>query len=616
MKKNLILAFLTIFAINTLCAQVSVDPTNEFYDMVERWEIQGLISEQPPLRPYPLQKIEEILSQVIEGENEIEAEQASDFYERTFRRPYKVQVQAEGNVRLAVDPPKSEDWMDKQVILGLGAAGDYSFHQIVAAGYDLNVFGTNDITLDAVPKYTAQPYYFRDSVDIKNLKAYWIMDASFAGAYKGLYGQIGVNHLSFGPFYKNSAQISPDAKHTANFSFVYAGKRISYTQALFGLSASNGKGSAGDLFSKKFLAIHSLNGQIFPWLTASFYEVTIFGDRFEPAYLIPMPYIITQALSGFDDNTFMGVSFTVRPVSGLVWVNDLYLDDAGLADLIRLDFDTKLQCTFQSAFKYAPVDVSWFDKAELSYTMVTPYMYTHKQNLINPSTGDWNIGTLGAINYQEYTTAGDPLGLSLPPNSDRIALSASFTPVKRLKLTLRGAYTRHANVNESLPEDEALDYLNSPEGYFVTDGGIHNHQHVLSGGDPAKVGEGNNTYLDSAWNHFNFLVQDTKMITYHLGFDAEYTIVTDRFGSLALDLGYTFEHIINYGVDKEIFHAKGPKDNFEKNYYVTKDEKGNEEKHWIKKASKADIKKSLDIWRANLRDLTNHYIRFGLKYTW
>ena len=610
MKKiTAFLGLLTFFAVSVF-AQVSTDPADEFYDLVERWEIQGIISEQPPLRPYPLQKIEEILSQVIEGDNEIEAEIAEDYYERTFYRPYKIHAIADGNVRLGSNTPDDEDWMNKQIILGLGAAGDYSFHQYVSAGYDLNVYGTNDITLDAVPKYSAQPYYFRDSVDIKKLKAYWIMDASFAGVYKGLYGQMGVNHLSFGPFYKNSAIVSPDAKHTANFSFVYAGERISYTQALFGLSASNGKGSKGDLFSKKFLALHSLNGQIFPWLTASFYEVTIYGDRFEPAYLIPMPYIITQALSGFDDNTFMGVSFTMRPVPGFVWVNDLYLDDAGLGDLIRLDFDTKLQCTFQTAFKYAPPEVKWIDKVELGYTMVSPYMYTHKQNLIDPATGDWNIGTLGAINYQEYTTAGDPLGLSLPPNSDRVAISASFSPVKRLKLTLRGAYTRHANVNEGLPMEEALDYLNSPEGYFTTDGGIHNHQHVLTDGDPEKVGEGNNTYLDSAWNHFSFLTQPTKMYIYTAGIDFDYIVVSQRFGSLSFGIGYTFEQIYNYGVDREIFHGG-------KGKYVTKtDDEGNEYEEWRGYAKERDVYEAIWEWRANLRDVTNHYLNVGFKYTW
>ena len=612
MKKFLISALLAVFALSLVSAQVSTDPTDEFYDMVERWEIQGIISEQPPLRPYPLQRIEAILAEVIEGDNETEAELAEDYYERTFHRAYKISAVAIGNVRLGTEK-KDDDKIDhdKQLIVGGGVGGDYSFPKIVTAGYDLNVYATNDITLDALPVFSAQPYYFRDSVDIKKLKAYWIMDASFAGGFENLYGQMGVNHLSFGPLYKSSTVVSPNAKHTANFSFVYATDRVSYTQALFGLSASNADDDIEDLFSKKFLTLHSLNGQIFPWLSASFYEVTIYGDRFEPAYMIPMPYIITQALSGFDDNTFMGLSFTIRPVPGFVWVNDIYIDDAGLGDLIRFNFDTKLIGTYQSAFKYAPENISWLDKVQLEYTMVTPYMYSHKQNLINPETGDWKIGKLGVINYQEYTTAGEALGLSLPPNTEQVELSASFTPVKRLKLTGRASYSRHCNINESLPEDEALSYLNSPEGYFVTDGGIHNHQHVLEDGDEREQGGNTSTYLDSDWNHFNCLVQDTKMHTFKAGFDAAYTVATEKFGCLSLDFGYTFEHIINYGVDREIFKAKGGK-------YVdiTDDEGKVTGQKWEGNATPADIQKSIDEWRSHLTNRTNHYINFGVKYTW
>ena len=605
MKKFLISAVLAVFAVCSVAAQVSTDPTDEFYDLVERWEIQGIISEQPPLRPYPLQRIEAILSEVIEGDNEIEAEIAEDYYERTFRRVYKITGFTDANIRLGQE--KKDDGSldhDKQLLLGLGVGGDYTFPKIVTAGYSLNVDATNDTTLEALPVFSAQPYYFRDSVDIKKLEAFWIMDATFAGGTDRLYGQMGVSHLSFGPFYKDSAVVSPNAKHTANFSFVYAGDRISYTQSLFGLSASNAKakGSEGDLFSKKFLALHSLNGQIFPWLNASFYEVTIYGDRFEPAYLVPMPFIITQALSGFDDNTFMGISFTVRPVKDFVWVNDVFVDDVGLSDLLHLDFDTKIRGTFQSAFKYAPSQLSWLDRIQLDYTMVTPYMYTHKQNLINPETGDWKIGTLGVINYQEYTTAGEPLGLSLPPNTEQVRFSVSFTPVKRLKLTARGSYSRHANVNESLPEDEALSYLNSPKGYFITDGGIHNHQHYLDDGDPKNQGGSKSTYLDSAWNDLLFMDQDTKMHTFQAGFDVNYILPMESRGNLSLDFGYTFEHIINYGVDREIFHAMGGE----------YDKDGN----WVGKAKKDDIQKSLDTWKAGLRDITNHFFRVGVKYTW
>ena len=602
MKKRLTVSVLIIFAVSALFAQVSTDPTDEFYELVERWEIMGIISEQAPLRPYPLQKVEAILSEVIESEDAIQSEIASDYYTRTFRRPYKLQGEVIGNLRL--NAQKNADGkldLGKQLLAGLGVGGDVAFPKIVTAGYSLNVYGTNDITLSSVPMYTAQPYYFRDPVNLKKLSAYWIMDASFAGVYKDVYGQMGVNHLSFGPFYKNSTVVSPDAKHTANFSFVYTGKRVSYTQALLGLSASTADPDVYDLFSKKFLSLHSLNGQIFPWLTASFYEATIYGNRFEPAYLIPMPYIITQALSGFDDNTFMGVSFTVRPVPGFSWVNDLYIDDLELSQMLKLNFDTKLRGTFQSAFKYAPGTVSWFDKAELRYTLVTPYMYAHNQKLLDPATGRYKNCGLGIVNYQEYTTAGDVLGLSLPPNTEQVALSVSFTPVKRLKITARGSYSRHANVNESITEEEAIAYLNSPAGYLTTDGGIHNHPHYLKDGDPNYGGD---TYLRSAWDHFLFMTQQTKMHTFQAGFDADYTLATAKFGILTLDFGYTFEHIINAGVDRDIFPGTGT---------ATYDANGN---YISPGKTAADVQKALEDWRAALYNKTNHYIRFGLKYVW
>ena len=608
MKKRLIISILAVFAVSVLSAQVSTDPADEFYDLVEHWEIMGIISEQPPLRPYPLKRVEAILTEVIDGEYGYESEVAAEYYKRTFRRSYKLSNQGIVNARIGNDSDEKD--VSKQIIAIGGLCGDYEFPSIVTAGYDMNVIISTDTTTDNLPVYSAQRYYFKDPVKVKSLKAYLEMDANFAVGTDKMYVQTGVNHLSFGPFYKNSAVISPDAKHTANFAFVYAGDRISYTQGLLGLSASNVQGSEGDLFSKKFLAVHSINGELWPWFNVSFYEAAIYGDRLEPAYLIPVPFMVTQGLTGFNDNCFMGLSFTVRPVPGFVWVNDFFVDDIGLNDLIKLNFDTKLRGTFQTAFKWAPVNASWLDKAEVGYTLVTPYMYTHKQNLIDPATGDWEMGTLDVINYQEYTTAGLPLGLSLPPNTEQVALSISVRPVKNLKLTARGSYSRHCNVNEDLPEDEALSYLNSPEGYLITDGGIHNHQHYLKNGDARNQGGSEDTYLDSAWSYLRLMNQDTKMHTFNAGFDVNY-ILTGKTTVLSLDLGYTFEHIINYGVDNEIFHAMGGK------YVDVKDEAGAVVgKKWVGNATKEDIQKSLDAWHANLRNISNHYIRFGLKFVW
>lgn len=597
--KKITAFFAVVFAISTLIfAQASSDPKDPFYSLVERWETKRLISEQPPLRPYPLKLIDEILSEVIECDDEEEAAAATECYERIHKRPVKVSLFADGTLRFG------QNDFTKQIVAGGHINGDFALPKWVTMGYSVGVIATNDITNASLPAYTAKPYFYRDFINVKVAKAYLDTDASAAFNYDFLYLQAGVNHSSFGPMYGDSAIISPDAKHTANFSLLLKGKRISYTEAFLGLSAMSpvmNPTVIGEppLLSKKFLALHSLNGQIFDWLSASFYEVVIYGDRFEPGYLTPVPYIITQGLLGFEDNIFMGINFTVRPVKNLSWVNDIFLDDMELSQLLKLNFDTKIRGTFQSEIKYVFSDVPWLDTLRVGYTMVTPYMYAHAQKIINAANGSVTLGTLNTMNYQEYTTAGEPLGLTLSPNTEKIALSLSITPVKRLKITGRGVYMRHANVNESLTMEEMLAYMNSEPGYFATDGGIHNHQLYFKDDEDNDKAE---NYLPSAWNRFLFLSQPTQMHTIQAGFDVEYSTPSTKYGCLSLTVGYTFEHIINYGVDRSIFNGMGK----------TQDALGK----WHGNATQADVEAALAAWRNALSNKTNHYVTFAVKYEW
>lgn len=568
-----------------LFAQVSTNPVSSFYSHVERWELKGVITEQPPLRPYPIQLVESILNMVIEGDDETEADVARNLYEEIFNRPYHVAVEGTAGLK-----HNSDDNVKGAEGL-FSVEGDYKFPKYVGAGYKIGLFGTLNSENTITPMYTLQPYYMRDSADIGPLEAFLEMDANFAVGNEKLYFQAGVNHNSFGPLYEDNSVLSPGAKHTANFSFVYNPGKISYSQALLGLTASN---NSDELYSEKFLSIHSLNGQLLDWLSASFYEVTVYGGRFEPGYLIPVPYMVTQGLSGFDDNILMGLTFTVKPVPNLVWVNDFFIDDLGVNDLVKLNFDTKIRGTFQTAIKYQP-PVEGFGLVKLGYTLVTPYMYAHKQNIISNVDGSYFTGSQAVINYQQYTTAGFPIGSGLDPNSDRLSLSVSYSPVKNLNLTLKGAYIRHSNVNENLPVEEALSYLNSPVDYFNTDGTINNHQHYFEDGDPEK-----SRYLPSAWDHFLFMCQDTKMTTFQAEIDVNYCLPKTKIGSVSLELGYLFEYIKNAGVDAPIFNGHG--------YY--------EAGKYVAPCTEADVDAALAVWRGNLTDITNHYITLSVKYVW
>ena len=589
MKKiSAVLIVISVF-FSMIYAQASSDPTDSFYSLVERWESMRIISEQPPLRPYPLKLIDEILTEVAQGDFGAESEAAAECFERIHRRPIKVSAFGDGTVRFAQDDIKY------QIVGGGHLNGDFALPKWISMGYSLGAIVTNDNTYKSLPLYTVQPYFYRDEINLKSLMAYLDADTNAAFNYEFLYLQAGINHSSFGPFYNNSAIINPNAKHTANFSMLLKGKRISYTEGFFGLSATSpdpipSLAYATPIFSKKFLGMHSLNGQIFEWLSASFYEVVIYGERFEPAYLAPAPYIITQGLLGLDDNIFMGINFTLRPIKNLSWKNDFFIDDMELSQLLKLNFDTKIRGTFQSEIKYVFAELPVLDTLKVNYTMVTPYMYAHWQNLSDPVDGTIKLGGIHAINYQEYTTAGEPLGLSLPPNTEKIDLTLSVSPLKRLKITGRGSYSRHANVCEGLTEEEMLAYLNTEDGFYSTDGGIHTHQQIVTDFYGIKDFQ---RYIPSAWNSFLFLTQPTKMHTFQAGLDIDYETPYTKYGRLIVSVGYTFEHIINYGVDNNIFIGKG---------------KGN--------ATVEDVYSSLLTWRSKLCDRTNHFVRAAIKYEW
>jgi 3-isopropylmalate/(R)-2-methylmalate dehydratase small subunit len=49
---------------------------------------------------------------------------------------------------------------------------------------------------------------------------------------------------------------------------------------------------------------------------------------------------------------------------------------------------------------------------------------------------------------------------------------------------------------------------------------------------------------------------------------------------------------------------------------VVLNEDGIPEKVWKPNATRSDIQKSRDVWHSNLKDVMNHYLIFGIKYTW
>lgn len=586
--KKLILISLLFFSLVLAFSQVGVDPTNQFYKHLEKWEAQGIVSNLPPLRPYPLPVIKEILNTVISSGNENQKAQAEELYNLIFEKPFYVDISGTGNIKF------SDNKNEKQII-GLGGfSGDIAFNSNVSTSYSLNLAATINPDANVLPTYDTLPYSFIDSVDIGKIKAFTEMDGMISYSLDNIYAQAGISHNSFGSFYNDGIVLVPNAKHTVNFSVVINPDTWSYSHAFFVLGASQNNGNY--IYPNKFMSLHSINFNPLDWLSFSYYESVVYGDRFDASYFIPMPFMIAQGISGFDDNIMMGVSLDIKPLPGLLWATNIFIDDLSLDDIVKFNFDTKIRGALQTGIKYTPLNIPAWNIINFDYTLITPYMYSHKQNITDPLDADnWVVGGADAINYQAYTNAGKSLGSQLAPNSDRIALSTNFSPVKGLDIGVRGAFIRHANVNESLTPEEALVYLNAPAGYFLTDGSINNHPHY----GKSDGTETNYEYIESAKTSFMFMSQDTKMYIVQAGLDAEYTFPKTKIGTFSVGFGYTFEFIKNWGVQNNMFPGTGII---------------NEDGIWEGTKTLEDVPLAIEAWKSKLKDVTNNIVTLSFKY--
>ena len=96
MKKFLVF-ILSIFIAAETFAQMSVNPQHEFYSYAQEWYLRGYVEELPPLRPYPVSKIKQVLTSVLEkteddGVSDGDFLIASRLYEELTGKNYHVEL--------------------------------------------------------------------------------------------------------------------------------------------------------------------------------------------------------------------------------------------------------------------------------------------------------------------------------------------------------------------------------------------------------------------------------------------------------------------------------------------------------------------------------------------
>ncbi len=516
----LILFFLT--AVLTLPALDINDPADNLYRDLEYWQELGYYRHLPEVRPYSAQLILSLLKKVMLKGRADQAALAESYYD-DIDRGLRVEGELEldsgyGREGLAVTTGTANFFLRGMIRDNLSVWGQVSANGLVEQE-EISYY-MYDPSLPYGERSDSN--VVQDISVIGNMALLQASTGMFSLGTEHFYTNIGISRGSFGPYWGDSVVISSEAKVQGHFELTWREDDFSYTMLFLELFGSDYEGEGN--YSDKYMALHSYNWAPRRWLDIGFFESVVYGDRLEPLYLMPFSYLFySQGLTGFDDNSLIGLKLRSFMPGNVEYNGILYIDDLGFNELVKLDFDTKIKIAFETGFSWTPAE-SWLDRISLDYTAVFPYMYTH-----GVESAYTESSVYSSMNTSNYSHAGENLGVSLSPNSDRISLSSRWRLTPKTELTLKGNWIRHGNASSE----------NVGGTYPITDGSLWDNG-FDSSGNPDFATEN------------EFLTQDVLEKVLQLGFEVQTVLELPwdfRNRGMAWEIGggYTFERIWNSG---------------------------------------------------------------------
>lgn len=595
MKKIISITAFIVFSAWIVSAQINLDPGHDFYKSVQSWENRGLVSGVSPVRPYALSDIKNILKSVIEGNaSEIDKEIAEYYWNEATGKPWNVSLEVEGVYRNRDDDKGNLIDLSPEV-RGLAGFMDSEISLGYQIGFSVRNRFDKGLYLPDYANYSTDARF--DPASVGNFGIYLNVNTIASFSKNGLTVQAGVFREGYGDFIGEGVALNDSAFHKPTVSLSYMNRLFSYTQQMSMLGATLSSFSRNSPKSTKVLSFHAFELKPAKWFSASFYETSMFGNRFDFSYLLPVPYMAAQSFSGYADSIMMGIRFKLIPFRNFAFKTDILVDDLAVNDIVKLNFDSKNRISMIAGIEYTP-EPKFLERVGLNYLAVTPYTYTH-----------WDVDdfatneiTANTINYQEYTNCGYTIGTTVPPNSQQVKLSVDLRPAKNLKINMFGAFTVHGNITETLTEEEQFSYLLCDENVFNTDGGIHTNPWGYN------AEEDKFEYMSSAWNYMNFLKQEHLMYNIQTGISGSYEFARTKFGAVKINAGYVFEYIRNKGVDSNIF--PGGKLSYDENTKIYLYEGGTS-------VSKSEIVNYYkEKWISSFTNQFNNYFSLSLEYVY
>lgn len=609
--KKFFLSAVFLFSAFCVAAQVSVDPTDRFYKEAQGWELKGYIDPLPQVRPYPANVIKSILEKVIDCGVRHDAETALYEYNRIFGKNLNIYVNGAAEYKKSENITDSSDNGTKNVKGEGGIAGELFFSPLVSFGYDLGMYAESADYDDIAPMYKnkAEDSVF-DPASVGPIDTYLDWNTNLSFGTERYFVTAGLSKTGYGSFLDDGLALNDTAFHSANLIMNVTRDKWSYASSfeIIGATANN-PDEYGDHTDGKFLSFHVIKYRLNKYIDISYYENIVFGPTFNLSYIFPVPYMAVQNIGGANDNLQMGILFSLKPIQGLEWATDIFVDDFDVNEVVKLNFDSKIRVAGQTGFVFYPSN-SACTRAGLNYQMVLPYVYSHWEY----KSDDSGYISGASPNYQNYTNSGVNIGSVLDPNSDKVSFFASFAPKTFFRLNFATNFIRHANTAEAFDDDDAAGYVLAEKGQYITDGSAYMHQMFSNEDDTSGI------HVDQAWEHLGFMTSDHKMSVMQASLQAELDLPATRRGRMTLLAGYTFEYVKNAGVNRNIYSG-GTIDwsrvynssTGDYTYYLdgapaTRDE--------VYAAAKSRAEEQKSQWLSGLYDKVSHYITLGFRYTY
>ena len=608
MKTKLSIVLFALLLTTSVYSQITVDPSHNFYSTVQGWYNRGIVNKIPPVRPYPTLDIKEILNTVLDCQDstELDIELANSYLQELNSKPWNLDLKTEytydnknytSDYLLNIIPSVNGNLNLFNDCINIGYQAGFSIRN----QYNISDFVANYQNFNCDARY--------DPATVGNFGIYLNVNDVVSFSKNGFIIQAGISRQGYGDFLDEGLALNDQAFHRPYFSLSYLNNFLSYTQQLSILGATVNKTSTSPK-DIKYLAFHAIELKPLKWLSASFYETSVFGKRFDFSYLLPVPFMVGQSFSGYAASLMMGVRLKLTPVKNFALKTDIFIDDLAVNELVKLNWNSKNRIAWNTGLEYTPVP-KFIESLGINFLMITPYTYSH-WDVDDAVTETMSSST---INYQSYTNCGYTIGSTLPPNSEQIKINLTLTPLRNLKIKMYASYMEHANIVETLTDQEKMVYLLANSDVYSTDGSINTHPYMYdqSGYWESLGNSTNHTYIPSAWDFMNFLNQAHKLTDIQAGITVDYQVFKKKFGSLSLNIGYTFESILNKGVDSDIFPGGCVTFNSENNeftYQMFDTAKT--------KVTTTDISEILNYytnyWVSKFTNQFNHFVTIGFEY--